>query len=148
MAAQPPSQTQDLQLKDSTVAAITGKVPSRLVWNIAGKGFTRFRADAIIDENSRRSDIGPAVRFFVFTEKPNPDQLIRVQGEPPAASPRKNWTAPELAERLYVHLLARTPAQSERKTAEELLGRRNVSATGVEDLLWALLMSPDFQYIH
>ena len=53
-----------------------------MVWNIAGKGFTRFRAQAAIDERSRKSDIGPAVRFFVFTEKPNPDRLIRLEGEP------------------------------------------------------------------
>ena len=36
----------------------------------------------------------------------------------------------------------------ERSTVEQLLGGPKPSASGVEDLLWALLMSPEFQYIH
>ena len=43
--------------------------------DIEGKGFTRFRARAMIDDKSRTSDISPAVRFFVFNEKPDPDRL-------------------------------------------------------------------------
>ena len=88
------------------------------------------------------------MRFFVFTEKPNPDQLIRVEGKPIYQPPQKHWTSAELTERLYKHLLARTPTPDERSTAAQLLGGTSPSAAGVEDLLWALLMSPEFQYIH
>jgi hypothetical protein len=48
---------------------------------------------------------------------------------------------------LYTHLLARTPTSAERRIATQMLGAKP-SAAGVEDLLWALLMSPEFQYIH
>jgi len=126
----------------------TPKLPSTVVRDLRGKGFTRFRAQATVDEKSRQSDINPAVRFFVFTEKPDPDHLIRVQGNPPIEPPRKKWSSSELADRLYRHLLARAPNATERKTAEEMLGGARPSAAGVEDLLWALLMSPEFQYIH
>ncbi len=141
-------QTGQLKLKSSTVPTVIGRVPSALVWDIAGKGFTRFRAQAAIDESSRQSVINAAVRFFVFTEKPDPDQLIRLEGKAPYLPPRKDWTSAELTSRLYVHLLARNPSEPERKVAEELLGSSGVSAEGLEDLLWILLMSPDFQYIH
>jgi hypothetical protein len=133
-----------MKLKD----AATAKLSVPMTWNIDGKGFTRFRASASIDDRSKKSDIGPAVRFFVFTEKPNPDQLIRVEGKPIYQPPQKHWTSAELTERLYKHLLARTPTPDERSTAAQLLGGASPSAAGVEDLLWALLMSPEFQYIH
>jgi hypothetical protein len=124
------------------------KVPSSLKWYIAEKEFTRFRAQAFVDERSRQSDIGPAVRFFVFTEKPNPDQLMLLQGNAPYQPPQKKWTARELVESLYAHLLARNPTAAERKTAQSMIGGAEISTSGVEDLLWALLMSPEFQYIH
>ena len=75
-----------------------------LGWNIAGKGFTRFRAQAAVDERSRQSDIGPAIRFFVFGTKPNPEQLIRMQGNPPLPPVETSDRPAELTERLYTHL--------------------------------------------
>jgi hypothetical protein len=148
LPAQGPAKVREIKLKNGSFSAITGPVPSLMMWNIAGKGFTRFRAQAAVDEDSRKSDISPAVRFFVFTEKPDPDQLIRVQGEPPSALPAKGiQDSQELVERLYTHLLARKPTVGERKIAVEMVGVKP-AAPGVEDLLWALLMSPEFQYIH
>jgi hypothetical protein len=148
LAARQSANAQELKLARSTASALTGKLPLTLVWDIREKGFTRFKAEAAVDERSRQSDINPAVRFFVFTERPDPDHLIRVQGDAPSEPPRKKWTADDLAERLYRHLLARAPTTAERRTAQEMLGGSRVSAAGVEDLLWALLMSPEFQYIH
>jgi hypothetical protein len=139
---------QELKLSRAAVSALTGKIPSSMVWDIRGKGFTRFRAEAAVDERSRQSDINPAVRFFVFSEKPDPDHLIRVQGDRLSGPPKGQRNASGLAQRLYRHLLARNPTAQERKTAETILGGSSVSLSGVEDLLWALLMSPEFQYIH
>ena len=118
-----------------------------VVKDLRGKGFTRFRAECIIDEKSRQSDINPAVRFFVFTERPDPDHLIRVQGNPPVETPRKTWTSSELTDRLYTYLFARTPTTAERRTAQEILGGAKPTSSGLEDLLWAMMMSPEFQYI-
>lgn len=137
-----------VKLKESTMPAIEAKLPSMLHFNIAGKGYTRFRAQGVIDEQSRQSDISPAVRFFVFTEKPDPEQLIRVEGTPPSTPPRKNWKSQELADRLHAQLFSRKPTETERKLAVEMMGGEKPSADGVEDLLWAMLMSPEFQYIH
>jgi hypothetical protein len=122
-------------------------VPRAQVFSIAGRGYTRFRAVAEIDAASKKSDIGPAVRFFVFSEKPAPDRLVRIEGAPPAAGPPKtNWKPAELVDYLYTHLFARNPAAGESKSAIAMLG--SMTPQTVEDLLWALLMSPEFQFIH
>lgn len=151
LPASAPLNVRDITVKAAPVPAIVEAVPSALSWDISGKGFTRLRAQAVVDEQSRKSDIGPAVRFFVFKEKPNHDQLMRVQGEPPYPSsrlaPSRKWTSDELADRLYRHMLARSPSGAEKKAALDVLGS-DPSSAGVEDLLWALLLSPEFQYIH
>jgi hypothetical protein len=138
-----------IELSLASVQAIPAKAPSLLHFSLAGKGYTRFRAEAVIDEKSRKqSDISPALRFFVFTEKPDPDELIRIQGDPPTPAPPRFWTIDALADRLYLQLLSRRPTDAERDLAVTTIGRKKPAPGGVEDLLWALLMSPEFQYIH
>jgi len=137
-----------ITLNKKPVSVVGGGIPSSLSWNIAGKGFTRFRAKAVIDDAGQQSDINSALRFFVFTQKPNPERLIRVWGEPISTVTKTEWTASQLVNRLYVHLLARQPEPTEFRTAVAMLGSEKPETAGVEDLLWALLMSPEFQYIH
>ena len=62
--------------------AAAGRVPvknsSRLVYDISGKGFTRFRGS--LDVDNPRADIGstlnPALRFFIFDAEPNMSRLL------------------------------------------------------------------------
>ena len=51
-----------------------------------------------------------------------------------------------LVRRLYAHTLARAPTASELSAALEVLGPQPAAAP-VADLLWALLMQPDFLYV-
>ena len=53
-----------------------------------------------------------------------------------------------LADYLYLHLLARKPTQAEKRIALGMLGAQAPSRAGVEDLFWALLVSPEFQFVH
>jgi hypothetical protein len=140
--------TGEIQVGGRKLPALKAPLPSMLHFKLPDKAYSRLRAQAAIDDNCVRSDISPAVRFFVFTEKPDPEHLVRVQGEPPAGPPRKTWSSEELAERLYLHLLARKPSPRERAAAVKVLGGSRPTAAGVEDLLWALLMSPEFQFLH
>ena len=50
-----------------------------------------------------------------------------------------------LVDRLFLDLLTRGPSQPEREVALELLGDGRAQA--IEDLLWVLLMHPEFQMI-
>ncbi len=143
-----PVSSKEMRLKDGTADAIAADIPSMLGWNIAGKGFTRFRAQAAVDERSRQSDIGPAIRFFVFGTKPDLEHLIRIQGNPPLPPVKPVTDSAALTDRLYTYLLSRNPTEKERQTAIAVLGGAKATTAGTEDLLWALLMSPEFQYIH
>ncbi len=109
----------------------------------------------MIDDKSRTSDISPAVRFFVFTEKPDPDRLIRIgkigdghQLHQLDDRPRNSPAA--LADWLYIQMLQRKATDRERAAATRILtaGGSTIQASGLEDLLWALSMTPEFQYIH
>jgi hypothetical protein len=107
----------------------------------------RFQASAVIDERSRASDISPAVRFFVFTQEPDLTRLVRLEGQPPILPPQTTWTSNELARYLYGHLLGRAPSAAEEQLAIRILGGERPTLEGTEDLLWALLMSPEFQFL-
>ena len=98
------------------------RTPSRLVYDIAGRGFTRFRGSIALE--NPRSEIGstlnPEVRFFVFDAEPNMDRLL-----PPAPSRRcppapPLTTAAEVVDRVFWHALGpravgrRAPHRGER----------------------------------
>jgi hypothetical protein len=134
--------------KDGEVPVLGAALPSRVRLPLPPGQFTKLRGQALIDERSKQSDISPAVRFFVFTQEPHAEQLMRIEGGPPAARPPTRWTSEALAEYLYQHMLARKPTGAEKAVALEMLGNGKPAPAGVEDLLWALLVSPEFQFIH
>ena len=126
--------------------ALITRVPTELVYDIAGKGYTRFRATVAVDKSSVRDDIGPRVRFFVFGEKPDADQLVRVKPETPFSSGPYPSTADRLVARLYRYALAREPSPAELRSALAFLSPAP-TVDGLQDLLWSVFMSPEFQFI-
>ena len=130
------------------------KNSSRIVYDIAGKGFTRFRGS--VDVANPRSEIGstlnPQLRFFVFDREPNPDRLVPPALETPLPAPPVLTRVPDVVDRVFWYALNRAPSNAERKAAEAALvdparpGRP--SAEGLADLLWAVLMKPEFQLIY
>ncbi len=130
------------------------KNPSVLVYDIAGKGFTTFRG--IMGLENRRADIGstlnPATRFYVFDSEPDMERLIPPLAGSPLPPPPPVSSISEAVDRVFRHALGRTPTAAERTIAEAALtdpahpGRP--SAAGLADLLWAVLMKPEFQLIY
>jgi hypothetical protein len=57
-----------------------------------------------------------------------------------------NASADELAEWVFVRALSRKPTTAERAAARSLIGEKP-SAHGVADLLWAVVMLPEFQLV-
>ena len=47
---------------------------------------------------------------------------------------------------LYRHALSRDPSPNELSTAQEVLGAKP-SEQGIQDLLWAVCMMPEFQFV-
>ncbi len=126
-------------------------VSSNTVIDLEGKGFTRFQGSVGVDESCLRSDVNPRVRFFVFTEKPDPRRLVKVSGPEPVPFATRKFTVDELIGEVYQRLLSRSPSPQERTIAESFLTGsgpgRTISSDGLEDLLWALCLSPEFQLI-
>ncbi len=100
------------------------------------KGAKRFQATVRIDQSSLASDISPRIRFFIHAQAPDLKQLLPVSGEPLIAR------APANIDRIYQHALARQPSSAERK-----LLPRKLTPDDLEDVLWSVFLSPEFQYI-
>ena len=137
-----------LQFKDKDpAAALITPLPSQQVIDIAGKGYTHFRATAGVDQQSLPNEINPHVRFMVFTQQPDPHRLVRVEGEPPVPVSTQTAAGDKLIAQIYRYALARDPLPAERRVAKEFLKERR-PAEGLQDLLWAIFLSPEFQYIY
>jgi Protein of unknown function (DUF1549)/Protein of unknown function (DUF1553)/Planctomycete cytochrome C len=118
-------------------------VGTLVMYPIEGMGLTRLTGSVGIDDSARGSDINPNVRFFIFTEKPDRDRLLRVSGEPPAPLPPLIKDHNALIDRLFWAALSRGPNPQESTVAKEFLAKQG----GLEDLLWSLVMHPEFQYV-
>ncbi len=134
-----------LRIKDAPKprSALTGRAPWRASFDLKDKNHTRFRATVGVDEASLRSETNARMRFFVFTREPRAGTLARVAASTPAPPPPV-LEGDALASRLFRYVLARDPVPEERRKALELMQQ---GAAGLEDLLWILFLSPEFQLI-
>jgi hypothetical protein len=123
--------------------ALVAPVPVQMVYDIAGKGYTKFRASVGLDESGLRPEITAKVRFLVFTDEPNPEDLVRTMGEPPVPRPEAGQ-GDALIRRLFRSAVARDPSAPELAEARRLL---HDGSEGLEDLLWILFLSPEFQFL-
>lgn len=133
--------------------SITVPLNARLVYPIGDLGFTRIRGRVAIDDRSRPSDIGGAVRFFIFTAEPDPDRLVKIEGQPPVPALAPLHSVEEAIDRLYLTLFARQPTPEERKVAQSFFAdepnaQPQLKPAALEDFLWSMLLHPDFQYLY
>lgn len=136
-------------LREAEGPGVHVKTPSVVVFDIAGKGITRLSGEVALENKEITSEINPQVRFFVFTEEPNMEQLTPVTpGNPVKDAPVVRSSA-EVVERVFRFALGRSPSTAERSIAMEAVGAGGKpTADGVADLLWAVLMKPEFQLIY
>ena len=126
---------------------------SRLVYDVAGRNFTRFRGSfALANERAEiGSTLNPSVRFFVFDAEPNMQRLLPPAPGTPLPAPAPVTTVPAAVDWIFHAALGRAPSPAERRTAEAAItdpARPAIpSADAVADLLWAVLMTPEFQLI-
>ncbi|MEZ5403683.1 MAG: DUF1553 domain-containing protein [Bryobacteraceae bacterium] len=118
--------------------ALTAVLPSTMVIEVP-RGATKFTATVGVDESSLLSEINPRIRFFVFGEAPDPSRLYAVDGAAPVEL--MHVKKKELLDHLYRYALGRDVTPEERRVVGKL------DAASLEDTLWALFLSPEFQYI-
>jgi mono/diheme cytochrome c family protein len=81
-------------------------------------------------------------------ELTNGQTLAKILGEGSGLwATDSNATAREIVQRIYKKSLGRTPTPQESRLAEAALGAPATRA-GIEDVLWAVTMLPEFQLIH
>ena len=130
------------------------KNPSVLVYDLSSRGFTQFRG--VMGIENRQSDIGstlnPATRFYVFDAEPDLERLVPPVPGAPLPRPAPLTTITATIDRVFRHALGRAPTVAERQIAEAALrtpGRGDrPSPEGLADLLWAIMMKPEFQLIY
>jgi len=110
-------------------------------------GWESLRATAWISEDSRASDINAQLRFFAFGSEPDRLRLVRVAGDSPWPAPPKLESVDQTIGYFWRGLLSRLPNDAEVQAARKLFPGGKLSREGTEDLLWSILMHPEFQYI-
>jgi hypothetical protein len=140
-------------LEDTTFASgLRVKTPSRLEYDISGRMFTRLRGVVGV-ENASALAQGETIlgRFLIFGTEPDMDRLVPPAAETPLPPGPQLTSANQVVDRLYWYALGRAPSREERTIALEALSDSTrpgrMSAQGLADLLWAVLMKPEFQLI-
>jgi len=131
--------------------AVRVKFPSVVLYDIAGKGFTRFHGAPSLENVILTQGEGVNARFFVFDEQPSMDRLVPPNPETPLPANPVLATIPQTVDRVYWYALGRAPTSAERQIAGAALNDPahpgHPSADGLADLLWSIMMTPEFQFI-
>ena len=111
------------------------KTPSQLVYDISGKGFTRLRGSAHIENTEITSDLNPQIRFLIFKQKPDPDRLTPVAAETPLKPGPAVRTPAEAVDRVFNYALGRAPTVEERRAASAAItdASGEISPEGLAD---------------
>jgi hypothetical protein len=133
------------------VGALRVKFPSVLVYDISGKHFAKFEGAPALENVPLVQGETVTARYFVFDQKPNMDRLAPPVGATPLPSEPVLKTVPETVDRVYWYLLGRAPSAAERQIATAALKDHShgghPSDAGLADLMWSILVSPEFQLI-
>ena len=128
------------------------QTPSRLVYDVTGRGFTRLRGTVGVENSEVGSTLQPQFRFFIFDAEPDMDRLVPPAPGTPLPPPAPVKTGAAAVDRVFWHLLSRAPSREERAVAEDALRDaghpERPSARELADVLWAVLMKPEFQLIY
>jgi hypothetical protein len=141
-----------IELNDSTTEGLRVQSPSWLVYDIAGKGFTRFRGIVGLENSALTQGEFIQGRFFIFDQEPDIDRLVPPMPATPVPVGPSLTTAAQVVDRVFWYALGRAPSPAERHTVELALrdpahpGRP--SPEGLADLLWAVFLKPEFQLIY
>jgi hypothetical protein len=132
--------------------AVRVKLTSLVVYDISGKGFTHFHAAPGFEPMALAQGENVKARFFVFDKQPDMDRLVPpLPGTPIAPGPPVK-TVKEATDRVFTYALGRAPSPAERRIAEATITDPahpgQISADGLADLMWAVLMKPEFQLIY
>ena len=112
----------------------------------------QLKGTAGIENREITSDLNPRIRFFIFDQEPNMERLMPVAGETPLPPGPVLKSGEEIVDRVFRYALGRAPSPGERRAAlaalEDPARAGRPSALALADLLWAVMMKPEFQLIY
>jgi hypothetical protein len=127
------------------------KLNSVVVYDISGGGFVRLRIAPGHDVTTLNQGENVQARFFIFDRQPDLDRLVPPSPETPLPAGVPLKSTAEAIDRVYWHLLGRAPSANERRISEAALDDPTrpgkPTADGLADLLWSLMVKPEFQLI-
>ena len=136
---------------EKDVPALRVKLSSVLVYDIAGLGFTRFKAAPGHEAVPLSQGETVQARFFVFDRQPGMDRLVPPNPETPLPAGPVLKTVSETVDRVYWYALGRAPTPAERRVDEAALRdpRRPREAIGRRACrpVMVVMMTPEFQLI-
>lgn len=128
--------------------AVTAKLPYEIVIDLPPGRYRSFEGAVTVDESSVNNEITPAYRAFVFDQEPDRARLVTGQGERPLPRIPVNADAQTLIRRIYRQALFREPSPGEMEVALRMMApAHKVEREGLQDFLWAVFVSPEFQFI-
>ena len=153
LASLVPRDLKGIRHDESPARGVRVTNPSALIYDIAGRGFTRFRGRMAIENavSEIGSTLNPALRFYVFDAAPDMYQLIPPSPALPLPAPPVPRTIDAAIDWVFWYAFGRAPSPTERRLAQDTLrqnGDARPSADGLADLLWAVTMTPEFQFIN
>jgi hypothetical protein len=101
-------------------------------------GAKRLTGKLVVDDAGKTSDVNSAVRFYLFPRMPDRNLLAHIVDPLPVAAPPVEKDRAKLTDRLFWQMLGRAPSPAEKKLS---------MGVELEDLLWTLLLHPEFQYV-
>ena len=124
--------------------ALRVKNPSTLVYDIGGKGFTRFRGVMWLENSTREigATLDPQIRFYVFDVEPDFSRLVPpAPGAPLLPGPALK-TPSEVVTRVFSYTLGRLPTAVETATGGRREFRDAASADRVSVEGWPICCGP------
>jgi hypothetical protein len=135
------------KLGDALTAAIRRQVPPNEIRSVLfnedplSRAMGRPNREQVV---TRRDSIATTLQALELTNGSTLDEILKVGAS--------NWlrsglSAPDLSRRIFEVALGRLPSPAEIDAALQIVGA-TPSQEGVEDLLWAVVMLPEFQMIY
>ncbi len=125
--------------------SIQTRIGSRRVYDIEA-GYDTLRAKVWISDASKASDINTSVRFFIFGAEPDRTRLVKITGASPWGPAPRLTGIDQTIQYFWRGLLSREASTEEQAAARKLFPAGKLQLEGTEDLLWSLLMHPEFQF--
>jgi hypothetical protein len=142
-----PASADAWKLAEPLVVALRRQVPTNEVRSVLfnedplSRALGRPNREQVV---TRRDSIATTLQALELTNGRTLDEMLKAGA---AHWLDRSMTGPELTRRLFERSLGRPPSVAETEAAGLILGDP-ISREGVEDLLWAIVMLPEFQMIH